>query len=502
MPGQEGSSPPTRGCSARPRRRPQGWDVLPADAGVFRRALSPCRGRRGPPRRRGGVPQAGWHTTEAWTSSPPTRGCSGHDPGQDHRALVLPADAGVFRGSRRGWWAASCPPRRRGGVPLSQPLPWGHLASSPPTRGCSAQFAGQGLQGHVLPADAGVFRRHWPAGRSGAGPPRRRGGVPPRPTGCSWSAASSPPTRGCSAARHVRQGVRRVLPADAGVFRSPRGPRSPRPRPPRRRGGVPPRRVGAGCVRPSSPPTRGCSVTVTRYRPLAMVLPADAGVFRSPRTWRPTRTRPPRRRGGVPPAQWATSPFMTSSPPTRGCSALPAWAPRGPAVLPADAGVFRTSRSRAGVSSSPPRRRGGVPRGWSLADGSDQSSPPTRGCSVPEDDRDLPDLVLPADAGVFRAGSRRRRPGAGPPRRRGGVPEIIGDAIRNAASFPPMRGCSAEGEPRTTCPHVLPADAGVFRPLGRPGPVPYRLPADAGCSAPRGLAMYAGVSSSPRPGVA
>ncbi len=85
---------------------------------------------------------------------------------------------------------------------------------------------------------------------------------------------SSPPTRGCSGLGGLGQDRRTVLPADAGVFRFPACRRSPRPGPPRRRGGVPGGRRPGPRSRTSSPPTRGCSAAREAVIPVLAVVPA------------------------------------------------------------------------------------------------------------------------------------------------------------------------------------------------------------------------------------
>ncbi len=291
--------------------------VLPAEAGVLRRPTTRPARSPGPPRRRGGVPAGSKVSGFSLTSSPPTRGCSG-DPGRGGEVVdVLPADAGVFR--RPGCRARRCgrPPRRRGGVPSQEAAIEKLMTSTPPTRGCSEAVPPGSHQPPVLPADAGVFRPParpstrspcppadagvfrtptWRR-RSSSRPPRRRGGVPLTIFLAKLQSGSSPPTRGCSAGacRHGRPSP--VLPADAGVFRA-RPARSPRwPSPPRRRGGGPPRPTAARRPALSSPPTRGCSGLRWRRVRRGMVLPADAGVFRHPVQGGPLTPGPPRRRG-------------------------------------------------------------------------------------------------------------------------------------------------------------------------------------------------------------
>ncbi len=197
---------------------------------------------------------------------------------------------------------------------------------------------------------------------------------------------------------------------------------------------------------------------------------------------RPQRRNTPRRRGGLggldrlplegrnTPASAGRTPAtgrrgarIRSSPPTRGCSAGGGLVGRGPPVLPADAGVFRNSRPRRRPSAGPPRRRGGVPSKTYRKAQARASSPPTRGCSDTAVSGPSSTPVLPADAGVF----LRRRPPADtrgrPPRRRGGVPPHRRGGPGSSRSSPPTRGCSDGGNRDRGWVSVLPADAGVFR---------------------------------------
>ncbi len=298
-----GSSPPTRGFSDLPGAPATGAVVLPADAGVFRLGEQRKMAEWRPPRRRGGFPWFGGSPRKPAASSPPTRGCS---DGLHRRRLlggVLPSDAGVFRCRRRSTTGCPCPPRRRGGVPprgqrVRRPRP-----SSPPTRGCSGPLGDQRWHSSVLPADAGVFRRLTAASLSRPGLPRRRGGFPTYLALQLLARSSSPPTRGFSDWENNARWPSGVLPADAGVFRGSAAARGSRPRPPRQRGGVPTDYIGAVYSAASSPPTRGCSDAAVGVRPAVRVLPADAGVFRPEGSASGGRGRPPRRRGGAPPAE-------------------------------------------------------------------------------------------------------------------------------------------------------------------------------------------------------
>ncbi len=282
-------------------------------------------------------------------SSPPTRGCSFPRLPVRRVSRVLSADAGVFRADLSPDGGAPRPPRRRGGVPSGRSARTRRPASSPPTRGCSAAAAAQGLVDTVLPADAGVFRNSGAPPRSCKRPPCRRGGVPHADETRPPTRESSPPTRGCSDGGRGRGPGDLVLPADVPTDHCPEGPSH-----------GPPRRRGRG------------------------VLTADAGVFRFRARTRWRCAGPPRIRGGVPQRAGRWMAVVESSPPTRGCSARPPAPGPAPPVLPADAGVFRSSPPPGRRPRGPPRRRGGVPTERESVALTLASSPPTRGCSVGE----------------------------------------------------------------------------------------------------------------------
>src|SRR5690606_8130154 len=257
-------------------------------------------GQLSPPRRRGGVPKTDSGVAPMSPSSPPTRGCSAVGDVRGGGGVVLPADAGVFRRPSPRSADRRRPPRRRGGVPPLEMCAVGVPWSSPPTRGCSVASAARLIGRLVLPADAGVFRWTTRSRQGSRRPPRRRGGVPNSSVEPAFQLWSSPPTRGCSAGRDLGVVAHAVLPADAGVFRSPAPNCCAPPSPPRRRGGVPVSALFAAVVSASSPPTRGCSdagrlpvlgegvlpadagcsVMLSPSVNISNVLPADAGVFR------------------------------------------------------------------------------------------------------------------------------------------------------------------------------------------------------------------------------
>jgi mRNA interferase MazF len=137
------------------------------------------------------------------------------------------------------------------------------------------------------------------------------------------------------------------------------------------RGRRPPRRCGGASADgeldweplTSSPPTPRCSARHIREHYKPGVLPADAGVLRSTRTTPTPPTAPPRRRGGAPSRPTWSPAHRRSSPLTRGCSARREGRPPAADVLPADAGVLRRRPRRPASSSSPPADAGCSPAG-------------------------------------------------------------------------------------------------------------------------------------------
>ncbi len=238
------STPPTRGCSRVARRRrhhlvvdpahagvllghdgcPWAGAVDPAHAGVLRGSGTPRRSGRGRPRPRGGAPVNPNDWRPAKESTPPTRGCSVHQPqpGAGHR--VDPAHAGVLRTPASATTRTGSRPRPRGGAPVCPGPALTAEVSTPPTRGCS----------DVRP----------PARHSRGVDPRPRGGAPEHYARLMADEMSTPPTRGCSRGGPPVVVVVVVDPAHAGVLPRPSTPRARSRGRPRPRGGA-----GAGSGR-------------------------------------------------------------------------------------------------------------------------------------------------------------------------------------------------------------------------------------------------------------
>ena len=336
--------------------------------------------------------------------------------------VVVPAHAGVIRGASTACRSPGCRPRTRGGHPAGYVYSYSSPRSSPHTRGSSVVPGQDRPRPRVVPAHAGVIRRTGRGGPAGGCRPRTRGGHPSSTQRLARMPASSPHTRGSSAAAGDGRGGQAVVPAHAGVIpivssASPAGGRRPRTR-----GGHPLIYLLGGAVNKSSPHTRGSSGGRLRPGSDTAVVPAHAGVI--PHHIPPTLAEGgrPRTRGGHPTGEARKSAPAGSSPHTRGSSQpwwRVLWAPR---VVPAHAGVIRAGDHRHSHLRSRPRTRGGHPLNALLARDSYKSSPHTRGSSARPGPRPGPRRVVPAHAGVIPSPSPLMSAIWRRPRTRGGHP--------------------------------------------------------------------------------
>ncbi len=360
---------------------------------------------------------------------------------------VVPADAGVVRraGCCRAWPVSG--PRRRGGGSWEPE----HIEVlgpwSPPTRGWFAEAAASVLARVVVPADAGVVRTPCCTARVRPGGPRRRGGGSPRTWERTFVCAWPPPTRGWFETASIAADGDTVVPADAGVVRRTRRGRRWPGRGPRRRGGGSylENSMNSGAV--WSPPTQGWFGVDPAVGVRGRVVPADAGVVLPGCPGHRTRRSGPRRRGGGSPWEaYADAPDLWS-PPTRGWFAWRTLLEESGAVVPADAGVVRTYGSSKPLGHCGPRRRGGGSAAPGLPGRSVPWSPPTRGWFVVALVGVRAVGVVPANAGVVRC---RGGPGAavaGGPRRRGGGSNVRRAVLTCGGWSAPTRGSSYDGQP-------------------------------------------------------
>ena len=228
--------------------------------------------------------------------------------------------------------------------------------------------------------------------------PAQAGLFPPSPSR-RW-AGTCRPRAGGAVPRLRLEGIIRVgsSPRRRGCSRRAARPVPGGERRPRAGGAVPVRRIAGWLLFESSPRRRGCSERADMDDPEQHVVPAQAGLFRSSRPPGCPGPRRPRAGGAVPGIECPPTTTCTSSPRRRGCSAGGRCLMPVRSVVPAQAGLF-------------PFRDGWVISGTT-------SSPRRRGCSLGLYQIDALLNVVPAQAGLFRCRPlahrrRRRRPRAG-----------------------------------------------------------------------------------------
>ena len=170
----------------------------------------------------------------------------------------------------------------------------------------------------------------------------------------------------------------------------------------------------------------------------------------------------PRIRGGVSSRSHPASCLCSSSPHTRGCFWCAVFSLEMSSVFPAYAGVFPAEWSWAGISCSLPRIRGGVSASQQPEHRLGRSSPHTRGCFCAKVDKNPPETVFPAYAGVFLKRVRFFWHSIRLPRIRGGVSDSIASHLSLLESSPHTRGCFFKISYSVEEVKVFPAYAGVF----------------------------------------
>ncbi len=284
----------------------------------------------------------------------------------------------------------------------------------------------------------------------------------------------------------------------AGVFRASRSTPPPRISGPRAGGGVPPHTHRHRTQRTWSPRRRGCSGRYRRAPNPEAVVPAQAGVFRTATAPRAPTSRGPRAGGGVPAWRVDLLNEVGWSPRRRGCSDEAAAHRQDPDVVPAQAGVFRAQGQPETPHSRGPRAGGGVPRENRSTMVRPLWSPRRRGCSASHHAQPGVAGVVPAQAGVFRSRPVRTAGREGGPRAGGGVPLTWEGASALVLWSPRRRGCSVFNQMNDFYDAVVPAQAGVFRACAPSRPRACRGPR-AGGGVPLSTAASAcGSSWSPR----
>jgi len=292
--------PRTQGCFQGLDRVAERASVVPAHAGLFRPTWTrlPTRPRSSPahaglflmmsvgrrsrnsrPRTRGAVPSPVFSIQAQQRSSPRTRGCS-HLPAHVARHdRVVPAHAGLFRGSPGCQSGRSRRPCARGAVPYSYVISSNVASLSPRTRGCSPEPLILELVCEVVPAHRGLFPGLAHSTGARCLVPAQRA-VPTRNVSSPPSFESSPRTRGCSGHQPALGSNRSVVPRVRGA--APAGCQISRMR-----------SVSSLCA-------RGCSPGQQGRASWHQVVSAQAGLFPGPSWNRRTPGGRPRARGCSP----------------------------------------------------------------------------------------------------------------------------------------------------------------------------------------------------------
>ena len=180
--------------------------------------------------------------------------------------------------------------------------------------------------------------------------------------------------------------------------------------------------------------------------------------------WHATRKGgSPRTRGDGPTLPGVLPGRFQFSPHPRGWSGTQNTCKHGAVVLPAPAGMVRTSREITYLRERSPRTRGDGPGGEGAIDVYVAFSPHPRGWSVTITQIIRTDVVLPAPAGMVRTGRAETLRANGSPRTRGDGPRETWACSRPSKFSPHPRGWSAAGRCARRASQVLPAPAGMVR---------------------------------------
>ncbi len=335
----------------------------------------------------------------------------------------------------------------------------------------------------VLPAQAGVDRRWRAACGITARAPRAGGGGPARSPGTDHQRRCSPRRRGWTDGAELPAWWAAVLPAQAGVDRQMPGPAAMIHSAPRAGGGGPPTPPPSSAPMACSPRRRGWTVP-DRAGPLLLecsprrrgwtghgadhlshdhVLPAQAGVDRRRRACPGGSRCAPRAGGGGPASTPPQRPQAACSPRRRGWTGRRLCHHQAGPVLPAQAGVDRTSLRRRAIGSRAPRAGGGGPPQRRPRPRPATCSPRRRGWTETRLQRSLTLQVLPAQAGVDRGERPGRRLPFRAPRAGGGGPRTRTSTGARLRCSPRRRGWTARALGQQVRRLVLPAQAGVDR---------------------------------------
>ena len=393
--------------------------IIPAHAGRARCPSSAKSPSRDHPRSRGAGGKDDKSGLRGVGSSPLTRGGPRADVSRTGRRRIIPAHAGRAPWSRRRPTARRDHPRSRGAGCGRRG--WSVIAagSSPLTRG--GLDLGETLRsfGGIIPAHAGRAAWRTCPPRPGRDHPRSRGAGRRRGRPCPGVKGSSPLTRG---GHHLRAPIDErlgIIPAHAGRACSCTTHRTRHRDHPRSR--------GAGlklCEMPgvdvgSSPLTRGGQQGLAGAVRFDGIIPAHAGRAATCPATRSMWRDHPRSRGAGKEPKKADDGSEGSSPLTRGGPAQSAQSAAERGIIPAHAGRARCSARITGARRDHPRSRGAGRIHLRQASMPPGSSPLTRGGPNARTDPARHAGIIPAHAGRARGASRCPRRTWDHPRSRG-----------------------------------------------------------------------------------
>ena len=217
MMGECTSPPRTRGSTLKPCSDAEARSVSPAHAGIDLKSRLCCSILVSLPRARGDRPQQDY--VERWCikSPPRTRGSTSKKLFAATCSAVSPAHAGIDLKVLRYVWEFPGLPRARGDRPVGRKPLTPSMRSPPRTRGSTCVGTGCARAACVSPAHAGIDLRSALYSYENAGLPRARGDRPTFLIFVAPALMSPPRTRGSTWDCNLRQCLRTVSPAHAGI---------------------------------------------------------------------------------------------------------------------------------------------------------------------------------------------------------------------------------------------------------------------------------------------
>ena len=394
-----GSSPHTRGALTSRCGRYRRLGIIPAYAGsTGRRARSGVAGGDHP-RIRGEHRHRLARLVVGEGSSPHTRGAP-RDPDIAGRpARIIPAYAGSTLPSLSSLLMISDHPRIRGEHDRGYLRPGVPEGSSPHTRGAPLPAWHENDPAGIIPAYAGSTSKSNPPTARGKDHPRIRGEHDETRQLIADGVGSSPHTRGARPRPTGSPPASWIIPAYAGSTRAGRRPCRRSEDHPRIRGEHLAIVVQLVDDLGSSPHTRGAHSPDDVDSLDDGIIPAYAGSTAS-RKFRPWGARDhPRIRGEHLPSQPAATLMPGSSPHTRGAPTRLLVKVRGKRIIPAYAGSTTSCSGETMRDGDHPRIRGEHEDEFVEDEGSDGSSPHTRGAHDIARDNTAATRIIPAYAG-------------------------------------------------------------------------------------------------------